>query len=273
MNRSLAEQYRGVPVVVAGASGFIGRWVARLLSAFKAELFLMVRDEGTARTVFTRYRIRGRIMRVDLSCRAAVEAALRETRPAVVFNLAGYGVDRRERKEQEFARMNVEAVEHLSRATAELPSTAWQGMQLVHAGSVAEYGPIGGDLAEGSPEQPVTLYGKSKLAGTRLLSQFCAESGLKGVTGRLATVYGPGEHAGRLLPSLLAAAQSGDAVSLTAGFQKRDFTYVEDVAEGLLRLGATEAQPGDLVNVVTGRLTSVREFAQVAAEVLGIGPE
>jgi nucleoside-diphosphate-sugar epimerase len=87
---------------------------------------------------------------------------------------------------------------------------------------------------------------------------------------RLFTVFGPGEHPGRLLPSLQAAAASGGAVALTAGRQRRDFTYVEDVAEGLLRLAVSGVRPGEVVHLATGRLTSVREFAESAASVLGI---
>jgi nucleoside-diphosphate-sugar epimerase len=58
---------------------------------------------------------------------------------------------------------------------------------------------------------------------------------------------------------------------MSAGLQRRDFTYVEDVAEGLLRLGRSSAAvPGEIVNLATGQLTSVREFAAEAARVLGI---
>jgi nucleoside-diphosphate-sugar epimerase len=90
------------------------------------------------------------------------------------------------------------------------------------------------------------------------------------VTVRLFTVYGPGEHQGRLLPSLLEAARRGTPIRLTAGWHKRDFTYVEDVAEGLLCLGAGSAPPGAVVNLATGRLTSIRSFVETAAGILGI---
>jgi dTDP-glucose 4,6-dehydratase len=90
------------------------------------------------------------------------------------------------------------------------------------------------------------------------------------LTARLFTVYGPGEHSGRLLPSLLETAMSGNPLKLTAGSQQRDFTYVEDVAEGLLRLGLCQAKPGEIVNLATGKLTSVRHFAETAARILQI---
>jgi nucleoside-diphosphate-sugar epimerase len=201
-----------------------------------------------------------------------VEAVWEQIRPAVVFHLAGYGVDRAEREDAGFRGVNVQAVEHAGRAAAKYHDPSWPWVQFVHAGSVAEYGPIGGSLVESSRENPATLYGKSKLAGTRALAGCCAETGLRGVTARLATVYGPGEHPGRLLPSLLEAAAGTEPICLSEGFQKRDFTYVEDVAEALIRLAVTRPTPGDVVNVVTGELTTVRSFAQTAARVLGISP-
>src|SRR5262249_14570083 len=69
---------------------------------------------------------------------------------------------------------------------------------------------------------------------------------------------------------LLETARTGKSLPLTSGVQKRDFTYVEDVAEGLLRLGLAQAKPGEVVNLATGRLTSVRSFVETAAEILKI---
>ena len=93
------------------------------------------------------------------------------------------------------------------------------------------------------------------------------------MTARLFTVYGPGEHRGRLLPSLLETARQPGKLALTAGGQRRDFTYVEDVAAGLLRLGVSSAEPGEVVNLATGRLTTVREFSLTAAKVCRIPAE
>ena len=83
---------------------------------------------------------------------------------------------------------------------------------------------------------------------------------MRAVTARLFTVYGPGEHCGRLLPSLIEAARAEKPLELTAGTQLRDLTYVEDVAEGLLRLGLAQAEPGSVVNLATGHLTMVRSL-------------
>ena len=72
---------------------------------------------------------------------------------------------------------------------------------------------------------------------------------------------------------LLSSYLCGTTLALTAGGQRRDFTYVEDVAAGLLRLGVSSAEPGEVVNLATGRLTTVREFSLTAAKVCRIPAE
>ena len=101
----------------------------------------------------------------------------------------------------------------------------------------------------------------------------CGSAGLQALVARLFTVYGPGEHEGRLLPTLLNAARTGQPAELTNGLQQRDFIYVEDVAEGLLRLGLSCGTPGEVVNLATGHLTTVRECAETAARVLSLSAE
>ncbi|MGE0126702.1 MAG: NAD-dependent epimerase/dehydratase family protein [Blastocatellales bacterium] len=262
--------YRGVRAVVLGASGFIGRWVARNLCEQGARLFLIIRDCARAKEIFSRYDIHGEIVEIDLTHSGALRELIEKIRPSITFNLAGYGVDRSERDEELAYRINANLIQTLCEAIAECRDDEWPGQHLIHTGSALEYGEIGGDLAEDSQPAPTTLYGKSKLAGTLALARGCQAYRIKGVTARLFTVYGPGEHEGRLLPSLLGAAQTGQPIQLTEGRQQRDFTYVAEVAEGLLRLGLSSAPPGEIANLATGRLTTVRQFVETAAGVLNI---
>ncbi len=273
------ELYRGRPVLVLGATGFIGRWVAHRLGSLEAELTLGVRSRERAGPLFERLGVRGSVVELDL-VRAAGNAPahhatelgelIDEVRPDVTFNLAGYGVDPAETDPEAADRVNHRFVGELARAVARTPATDRAGPRLVHVGSALEYGVAEGDLEESTEPQPTTLYGTTKLAGTRLLREIAVETGLPALTARLFTVYGPGEHAGRLLPSLLAAARSEGDLPLTEGRQRRDFTYVEDVAGGLVRLGVCRSEPGEVVNLATGVLTSVREFVEIASRVLGI---
>jgi UDP-glucose 4-epimerase len=262
--------YAGTRVLVLGASGFIGRWVARKLSSAGAHVTSVAREVDVMKTIAVGYGISGEIVSADLRDSTDVAALFEAVRPEITFNLAGYGIDRSERDEALSWRINAALVGELATLAAATPVSGWTGLRLVHTGSALEYGVIGGHLPEDATPDPTTLYGQTKLAGTR---QLLAHPSCRGVTARLFTIYGAGEHAGRLLPSLMAAAQGDAAVPLSEGTQQRDFTYVEDVVEGLLRLGLLEAVPGGVVNLATGKLYSVRNFAETAAAVLGLPAE
>lgn len=270
---SFGSAYTGKKIVVLGAAGFIGRWVARHLSHQGANLSLVVLERASAEAVFTQYGIRGTIFEFDLRNSDRLREFLRLIHPTIVFNLAGYGVNRNERDEETSYQINHVLVRVVAETMAEQADPGWNGQSLIHVGSALEYGNINGDLRENSSPNPTTHYGKSKLIGTQALQQVCQQSGLRGLVARLFTIYGPGEHPGRLLPSLLQARPNGAKVPLTTGEQRRDFTYVEDVAEGLLRLGLSAALAGEIVNLATGKLHSVREFALVAAGILSLSRE
>jgi len=265
--------YRDRRVLLLGGSGFIGRWVARHLAAAGADLHLVARDPARAEALWAGLGIRGAPITADLSRPGIAAEIVQAARPCITFNLAGYGIDPLERDAARAERINHRLVAELARAAGGQRDPEWAGQDLVHAGSAAEYGAAGGTLAEDTHPQPTSLYGRTKLAGTEAVVAATGEGLLRGVAARLFTVYGPGERAGRLLPSLIEAARSRTELPLTAGTQRRDFTYVEDVAEGLLRLGALAESTETPVNLATGRLETVRRFAERAAVVLGLPVE
>jgi nucleoside-diphosphate-sugar epimerase len=259
----LVESYRDRTVLLLGASGFIGRAVAHALTRAGARLLVAsrrARSSGTAETV--------QPMALDMTDAPALGELLRRLEPDVTFNLAGYGVNPAERDDATAHAVNAESVRALAECVADLPASTWPWQRLVHVGSALEYGQATGDLREDTEARPTTLYGRTKLEGTRAVRDVAGARALRAVTARLFMVYGPGERAGRLLPTLRAAARDGTTVRLTSGTQRRDFTYVEDAAEGLLRVGASDAEPGAVINVATGQLTTIRDFVLRAARVL-----
>jgi nucleoside-diphosphate-sugar epimerase len=267
---AIDQAYRGVRAVVLGASGFIGAWTARALHRCGAAVTLVGRD--ARRIAAVREAIGPAIQTFigDLGDPDGPHRVIDATRPSVVFNLAGYGVDRSERDVELMEALNVRMVERLCARLARQRDSGWGGVRLVHTGSALEYGRREGPLSESLLVDPMTDYGRTKLEGTRMVESCCAATALRAVVARLFTVYGRGEHPDRLLPSLMRTAQTGRPLELTSGRQRRNFTYAEDVAEGLLRLAVSEVNPCTVVNLATGHMSPVRTFAETAADVLGI---
>lgn len=269
---SILEAYQGRRVLITGAAGFLGGWVTRLLHASGAQLWIAGRRAAPLEALREAYPFPGGILVADLSAPGAFAPLYRAAEPHITFNVAGYGVDPAERDAGPTERINHRLVEEIVATLEAEPASDWRGLRLVHVGSAAEYGAVAGAVTEETPANPVNPYGRAKLAGTLALSRAIRRTGLRGTTARLFTIYGPGEHVHRLLPSLLASADSGSTLDLTAGEQQRDFTYVAEAAEALVRLGDTTAPVPPVINIATGTLVSVRRFAETAGEVLGMRP-
>ena len=260
--------YRGVRVLVLGATGFIGRHVTSALVADGADV------HASGRNARGLVNIQGaQHAACDVASADEVEHLLLRVQPTIIFNLAGYGVHPTQRDQAPADRINTRLPAQLAEMLPQLPQQSWSGLRLIHAGSALEYGTAAGDLQEGTACKPTTLYGQTKLAGTLAVKSASEANGLKAVTARLFTVYGPGEAKGRLLPALMEVTRTRVPLQLTDGKQLRDFTFVGDVADGLLRLGAADARPGEIVNLATGVLETVRAFALRAARVLGLNED
>ena len=265
--------YRKARVLVLGATGFIGRHVTGVLAQCGAEVHVGVRDSGRAAELLRCDQPIARIHSADLRRERILDPILESVQPAITFNLAGYGIDRSERDQEVAFRINDAMVGELAESLLRHRDPSWTGQVLVHVGSALEYGRAKGDLVETTVCKPTTLYGRSKAFGTERLAEVCRNRSLRALTARLFTVFGPGEHEGRILPSLLNAAATGEVLPLTEGLQRRDFTFVGDVVEGLLRLGIAEAESGEIVNLATGKLATIRQFVETAVAVLDLRPE
>lgn len=264
----MSSPYAGRRAIVLGAAGFIGSWVRRALVGAGCHVTAVLRPGQQA--PFPADAIS--VVHCDLGDTDALADAIRAAAPHIVFDVAGYGVYPEQRDEHQARLINTEMAGTVADAIAHVDGDDWRGARIVRAGSAAEYGDATGDLREDGATLPSTMYGRTKLAGTLLLAERCARYSVRSVTARLFTVYGPGERSGRLVPTLLSAASTGDPIPLTPGTQLRDFIHVEDAAAAMLKLGAADVGTGEIVNVATGRLHSVREFVEIAAGVLNISP-
>lgn len=137
------------------------------------------------------------------------------------------------------------------------------------AGSCFEYG----QAAEGlefidtnTPLAPTLSYPTSKAAASLAFEGFAREHGLKLKLLRIFQVYGEGEQATRLWPSLKRAALAGDDFPMSAGEQIRDFIAVEKVAEQFVQhldFSAARAASPEIHHVASGNAQSLLEFSNL----------
>lgn len=262
-------------ILVTGAAGLIGSTVGALLRAAGATVLpLDLRDptlEG----------------RGDFRDRAILARLLAEADGVLHFAAISRVIDG-ERNPDLCWSVNAEGTRMLLQLAGQSPRRPW----VVYASSREVYGqqdvlPV----PEDAPLKPKNIYARSKAEAERLMGEARA-AGQQVAIVRFSNVYGQThDHADRVIPAFAraaAAAQVGNRAAAAAQVGSRaaamvrvdgsdctfDFTHVDDVADGVMRLvrllndGETTLPP---IHFVSGRQTSLGELANLAVKVGGPG--
>lgn len=139
--------------------------------------------------------------------------------------------------------------------------------RIVGIGTCFEYDLSRGYLATTSPLGPETPYAMAKAACWQTLQSVLPTAGLSFAWCRLFYLHGEGEHANRLVPYLHSALSEGRPAELTSGRQIRDFL---DVSEAGRRIAAVAlSDMTGAINICSGRGQTVAELATAVAERYG----
>ena len=138
----------------------------------------------------------------------------------------------------------------------------------------AIYGECDAPALETSERRPLAPYGTSKLCGEEYLATWNRLYGAHHVSLRFANVYGPRQvphgEAGVVSIFMGRLREGGTPTIYGDGGQTRDYVYVGDVVRAVLAAGG---HPGGVVNVGTGRETSVLELHEAIGRATGIERE
>lgn len=125
--------------------------------------------------------------------------------------------------------------------------------------------------AESAPTGPVSTYGRAKLALERLLAE---QAPGRHVTLRVSNAYGPGQAftGGQgVIAHWLRAAAQGEPIHVYGDPETtRDYVYVDDVAEAFVAVARTEGPLPEVVNIGSGRPTTLGELAETVLEVAAV---
>jgi dolichol-phosphate mannosyltransferase len=259
----LVSQLQG-PVLVLGASGFIGANLLKTLLAHRSDVV------GTASN-FPAWRLAGipeqHVRAVDLLVESNLDHLLDSVRPRTVFNCVAYGGYSFQADSELIYKTNFNLTATL------LGKLATRGIAAyVHSGSSSEYGDHAAGPTEDSLPSPNSDYAVSKVACANLLHYYGRNKQLPCVNLRLYSVYGPMEDASRLVPALVREGVEGRLPPLVCPDISRDFVYIDDVCEAFVRaaVGLQEQHYGRSFNIGTGNKTTIGDVAALAQRQFGI---
>jgi UDP-glucose 4-epimerase len=142
--------------------------------------------------------------------------------------------------------------------------------RFVFASSGAPIGECEPPIHEDLPARPVSPYGASKLAGEAYCSAYKRSFGIDTVALRFGNCYGPlSTHKGSVVAKFIREALEGRAWEIYGdGQQTRDFIFVDDIVDAILRAATADGVGGEVFQIATNAETTVHELAHRLAHVL-----
>lgn len=147
--------------------------------------------------------------------------------------------------------------------------------RFIFASSSSVYGDLPGfPKKESAGLCPMSPYAVSKMAAELYCFQAARHWNLETVVFRFFNVYGPRQDPdspyAAAVPIFLSQLRKGGSLTVFGdGKQTRDFTYVKDVAEGLLRAADCPAAAGKVINLAGGKSVSILEVIDTMEKVTG----
>ena len=147
--------------------------------------------------------------------------------------------------------------------------------RVVYAGSSSAYGDAPTlPKREDMPTAPLSPYALQKLIGEQYMQMFTTLYDLETVTIRYFNVFGPRQDPSSPYSGVIAlfatALLAGKPVTIVGdGEQTRDFTYVSNIVDGVLRAVTAPEASGEVINVATSQQISINELATTLGNVIG----
>lgn len=252
----------GKRVAVTGATGFIGTALLRALNRLDARVVAIV---GAGRRVSVLDSLPFPVELITVDDVTRMGEAVQRVAPNYVIHLSAHVST--ERSYDSLART---LTWNLLSTVDVLRGSAQSGVnRVILMGSTEEYGQNAAPFDRRLALDPPSPYAASKAAQTAYARMFHNTFGLETVILRPTVVYGPGQSPRMLISMVMEAIAAGRQIDVTEGRQTRDFVYVDDVVDAILLSLMTPGLEGDVWNVGSGEVVTVRHCLELIERITG----
>jgi len=246
-------------VLITGASGFIGSVLTTRLEGLWYNVIPFSHNEQ-----FFNYK---NYVVGDLLDKKQINGLIGDVKPNVVFHLAAdkfrcsTGID--------FLRnsLDVNFIGTLNLVEACLHAGSVE--HFIFLGTCEEYGDSTIPYFENQRENPISVYGFSKMVATHVLQNMFRINKFPITILRPSIAYGPGQGTDMFLAGLIKSLINNEYFDMSDGGQMRDFIYVDDIVDACLLTLGNNSAIGRVVNIGSGKSMPLREIAILTAKIVG----
>ncbi len=236
-------------ILIAGGTGFIGFHLAKACLRKNYEITSL----STKKPTKARKLKNVKYLICDITKKNDLEVKIKKSYDYVI-NLAGY-VDHSKKKKTIRSHYNG----CLNLANFFLKKKIKRFIQI---GSSIEYGKIRSPQKENKLnfQKTYSAYGYSKLLSTKYLLNLYRKNNFPVTILRLYLIYGPFQDLNRIVPIAIFNCLKNKTFNCSPGTQFRDFLYVDDLVEAILKILKIKKTIGEIINVGSGKPKKIKDL-------------
>ena len=263
IDESLINELPG-PILVIGASGFIGFNLLNKISNHRKDVFGTYFSSPGSRLTST---FNKKIFQLDNNSVSSIKNVLTTVKPRIIFDCSSYGSYSFESSYKKIFETN----------TLGLINTIEQCLthdihSYIYSGSSSEYGLNSDRPKEDSKFIPNSHYSLSKISNSFIINYYGKQKKFPILNLRLYSVYGDYEDSSRLIPNICISSLSGKLPSFAEKEVSRDFVHIDDVVNAFILASKNINSNffGNSYNIGTGVKTSIKDIASLSKKLFKI---
>lgn len=235
-------------ILIVGGTGFIGqRLVERcLLAKFNITTISQTKRKNKHKSIHQIY--------CDISKKYHLHKALNNKKFDYVVNLAGYVDHSKKIKTIQSHYIGCKnLVEYFKLKNLK---------KFIQIGSSVEYGKVEFPQTENKKVKQKILksnYGLAKLKATNYLLNLNKKNLFPFTVLRFFLVYGPGQAENRLIPYVIKNSLSSNIFEVSSGVQLRDFLFIDDAVEAIIKTLNNKKSNGEIINICSGQPIQIKK--------------
>jgi UDP-glucose 4-epimerase len=264
-------------ILVTGGLGLIGHNVVACLESLghtvivtdiQTNYGLVPQDELDYLIAERRKKIStDRIFRIDIADQPGIDWLISKHRPDTVIHLASFP---RQKVVNANPQLGSRAMSEGLLNLLEL-SKKHQVGKFLYISSSMVYGDFEDNVSEDVMCCPQGQYGIMKLAGEWLVRDYTRSTGMAHTIIRPSAVYGPLDVEDRVVAKFMTAAMQGNILQVNGASETLDFTYVNDVAQGITLAALSNNTNNKTYNLTKSHSRSLLDVANLVVKIAGHG--